>query len=411
VEKGPRRPRIGFDARALAFPAGGVRRYVREIFSLLPALEPSIDFIAVDPPPGIELPPGTKSGPYCPGLPTNLARAAIALPLAVRRARLDLFHAPAYTAPLRGHTPVVLTVHDVSYARVPEFYAHRAGRVRQWFYRRSATRAARVITDSEFSRREIAAAYALPESEMAVIPLGVGAPFAPASADPAAILPSGIAPPYVLHVGDLHPRRDLITALRAVIAVRARAARRSGAGRGGPASEELGGVQGPPPSEIAGSSLRLVCAGTDRGSAAALRRFGAEAAAPDALVLPGPVSEGDLVRLYQQAVALVYPSLYEGFGLPVLEAMACGLPVVAARAGSVPEVLGDAGILVDGGDWLGVADALAVLLAGPERRAALRDRGLARAADFSWERTARRTLDVYRACLREAGSGSLAGVS
>jgi glycosyltransferase involved in cell wall biosynthesis len=386
VGKRSRRPRIGFDARALAFPAGGVRRYVREIFSLLPALEPSIDFIAVDPPPGIELPPGTRSGPYCLGLPTNLARAAIALPLAVRRARLDLFHAPAYTAPLRGHTPVVLTVHDVSYARVPEFYAHRAGRVRQWFYRRSATRAARVITDSEFSRREIAAAYALPESEMAVIPLGVGAPFAPASADPAAILPSGIAPPYVLHVGDLHPRRDLVTALRAVIAVRGR---------------EIAG----------GSSLRLVCAGTDRGSAAALRRFGAEAAAPDALVLPGPVSEGDLVRLYQQAVALVYPSLYEGFGLPVLEAMACGLPVVAARAGSVPEVLGDAGILVDGGDWRGVADALAVLLAGPERRAALRDRGLARAADFSWERTARRTLDVYRACLREAGSGSLAGVS
>jgi glycosyltransferase involved in cell wall biosynthesis len=386
VEKRPRRPRIGFDARALAFPAGGVRRYVREIFSLLPALEPSIDFIAVDPPPGIELPPGTRSGPHSLGLPTNLARAAIALPLAVRRARLDLFHAPAYTAPLSGHTPVVLTVHDVSYARVPEFYAHRAGPVRQWFYRRSATRAARVITDSEFSRREIAAAYALPESQMAVIPLGVGAPFAPASAAPAAILPSGIAPPYVLHVGDLHPRRDLVTALRAVIAVR------------------TGGIP-------AASRLQLVCAGADCGSAAELRRLAAEAGAADALVLAGPVSEGDLVRLYQQAVALVYPSLYEGFGLPVLEAMACGLPVVAARAGSVPEVLGDAGILVDARDSAAVADALAVLLASPERRENLRDRGLARAADFSWERTARRTLDVYRTCLREAGSASLAGVS
>ena len=381
MEKGPRRPRIGFDARALVFPAGGVRRYVREIFSLLPALEPSIDFIAVDPPPGIELPPGTRSGPHALGLPTNLARAAVALPVAVRRAGLDLFHAPAYTAPLSGHTRVVLTIHDVSYARCPEFYAHRAGPVRQWFYRRSATRAARVITDSEFSRREIAAAYALPESEVAVIPLGVGAPFAPASVDPAAILPSGIAPPYVLHVGDLHPRRDLITALRAVLAVRARGPLSAGTGR------------------AHSTRLQLVCAGVDCGSAAPLRKVAAAAGEPDALVLTGAVPEGDLVTLYQHAAAFVYPSRYEGFGLPVLEAMACGTPVVAARAGSVPEVLGDAGVLVETGDWPAVADALAVLLASEERRASLRDRGLARAAGFSWEQTARRTLEVYGECL------------
>jgi len=374
VTPSPARPRVGFDARALVFPAGGVRRYARELFSRLPALAPDIDFVAIDPPPEVDLPPGTARGPGAVALPTNLARAALALPAAVAQAHLDLFHAPAYTAPLVGRTPVVVTIHDVSYVRRPEFYAHQSGFVRQWLYRRSALRATHVITDSAFSRQEIVAAYDISLADITVAPLGVGAPFSPAGPDIAVSLPPGVRMPYVLHVGDLHPRRDLMTALRAVLTVGQRQA------PGTPA-------------------LQLVCAGQDHGAADALRLASADAGTENVLILPGQVSEDVLLSLYRRAVALVYPSLYEGFGLPVLEAMACGTPVVAARAGSVPEVVGDGGILVEGGDWPAMADAIETLLTDADRRRAQCERGLARAAAFSWDRTARQTLDVYRSCL------------
>jgi glycosyltransferase involved in cell wall biosynthesis len=374
VTRSSARPRIGFDARALVFPAGGIRRYVRELFSRLPALAPDIEFVAIDSPRGCDLIPGTVRGPEAVTLPTNLARAAVALPAVVAQARLDVFHAPAYTAPLVGRTPVVLTVHDVSYARRPEFYAHQSGVIRQWFYRRSALRAAHVITGSTFSEREIVAAYGIPPTRITVAPLGVGSPFSPAGADIAVSLPAGVRVPFALHVGDLLPRRDVMTALRAVLNVRSRQAR-----------DEPG--------------LMLVCAGRDYGAARALRQASADAGVPDVVVLPGPVSEDVLVGLYQRAVALVYPSLYEGFGLPALEAMACGTPVVAARAGSLPEVVGDDGLLVESGDWLAMADAIVMLLTDADRRQAQRERGLARAAGFSWDRTARQTLEAYRRCL------------
>jgi glycosyltransferase involved in cell wall biosynthesis len=383
------RPCVGFDASALVFPAGGVRRYVHEVYARLPTLAPDVDFVAVDPPGGVQLPAGTRAGAKTTRLPTNLARAALTLPAAVRRSGLDLFHAPAYTAPLSGRVPVVVTIHDVSYARRPEFYAHRSGRLRRWFYRRSALLAAHIITDSEFSRGEIVAAYGTPAARIAVVPLGVGARFAPRQTQPmpARAIPDVTAgangrashpgrPPYVLHVGDLQPRRDVATALRAVITIRSRS------------------------TTPAASRLQLVCAGKDCGTAADLLAHCAASGESNLLAVLGPVPEEELVGLYQDAVALVYPSHYEGFGLPVLEAMACGLPVVAARAGSIPEVLGEAGVLVPCGDANAMADAIDAILASPERRLDLRARGVARAASFSWDRTARETLTVYRECLR-----------
>jgi glycosyltransferase involved in cell wall biosynthesis len=235
--------------------------------------------------------------------------------------------------------------------------------------------AARIQTDSEFSRREIVGAYGIPESNISVVPLGVGKPFTPLQGErrgpPAG---PGAGAPYVLHVGDLQPRRDLITALNAVIEVR----RRAGAGT---------------------PRLQFVCAGKDAGSGDGLRAAAAAAGMPDALALLGSVAEDHLVTLYRNAVALVYPSRYEGFGLPVLEAMACGLPVVAADAGSVPEVLGDAGILVPPGDVRSFEEAITALRDQPERRTIMSQRGVARASLFSWERTARGVLSVYRACL------------
>src|SRR5262249_45998794 len=138
-----------------------------------------------------------------------------------------------------------------------------------------------------------------------------------------------------------------------------------------------------------GSSVRLVCAGIDRGSGAGLRD--AAAADPDALVLTGAVDEAALINLYCGAALLAYPSMYEGFGLPILEAMQCGVPVVAAACASIPEVAGDAAVLIQERDVRDVRAwraAIASAIQDDARRAHLSRAGLARAAQFSWMRTA-----------------------
>ena len=145
--------------------------------------------------------------------PTNLGWAAVGLPRAARRAHVDLIHAPAYTAPLHSAVPVVLTIHDVSYERHPERYPYRRDWVRRAFYRRSARAAAHILTDSEFSRGEIAAAYDISPDRLTVAPLGVAADFDEGGAS-AAPLPAGIVAPFLLHVGDLHERRDGLRLVR-----------------------------------------------------------------------------------------------------------------------------------------------------------------------------------------------------
>lgn len=306
--------------------------------------------------------------------PTNLGWAAVGLPRAARRAAVDLIHAPAYTAPLSSAVPTVLTIHDVSYERHPEWYPYRRDWLRRAFYRRSARAAAHILTDSEFSRGEIVAAYGIDRARITVAPLGVSG-FDCASS-PTASLPPGIASPFLLHVGDLHPRRNLSMAVKAVLAAR----------------------------ERLGSPLSLVLAGVDRGMADQLIAMTAtQSSSSGALVALGAVPEPVLRSLYQHAVALVYPSRYEGFGLPVLEAMASGTPVIASRSASIPEVVGEAGVLLDPDDTQGWTDAIVRIVSDPAFAAVLRSEGLARASSFTWASTARITLDVYRRTI-EAGT-------
>ncbi len=366
---------VGIDGRSFSSPAAGVRRYVTGLVPALLALDEPPDLVALG---GHDVPPGIRSVDEPPHPPTNLGWTIVGLPRAAARARVHLIHAPAYTAPLWSGVPVVLTIHDVSYARHPEWYPYRRDRLRRAFYRRSARAAAQIVTDSKFSAAEIHAAYGIPPDRLTVAPLGVSGDFAPEAADSwRGELPGGVVPPFLLHVGDLHERRNLAVVVDAVLEARRHAGARP--------------------------ALSLVLAGVDRGVVDGLCASARDAGDPQAIRHLGIVGDRELRMLYRTATALVYPSRYEGFGLPVLEAMASGTPVIGSRAASIPEVLGDAGMLVDPEDARGWADAIARVVNDADRRNDMKAAGLARAAEFTWARTARITFGVYRRAVAAAG--------
>jgi glycosyltransferase involved in cell wall biosynthesis len=307
--------------------------------------------------------------------PTNAGWTLVGLPRAAADARIDILHAPAYTAPFWSPAPVVLAIHDISYERNPEWYPYRRDPLRRAFYRWSARAADHIVTCSSFSASEIAEMYGLDGGRITVVPLGVSIDFARARDGLPCALPAEIATPFLLHVGDIHQRRNLSVAVTAVVEAR----------------RHFGALP----------SLSLVLAGADRGAAEALCAMAEDAGAPDAVVRLGRVEEPLLHSLYRCATALIYPSRYEGFGFPVLEAMACGTPVIASRAASIPELTGDAAILLDPDDDAGWTDAVIRIVNDDQLRSEMATRGVTRAGLFTWARTARGTMDVYRACLAE----------
>ena len=368
-----RKLRIGIDGRAWTSPAAGVRRYISGLVPALLTLDDPIDIVSLGGPPD-GLPRGVTWVDEPPHPPTNLGWSSVGLPWAAGRADVDVIHAPAYTAPLTGRVPIVLTIHDVSYERRPDWYPYRRDWLRRAFYRRSALRASQVVTDSNFSAREIEAAYGIPTDRITVAPLGVSHLFVPKASGVHHEPPPGVHPGFLLHVGDLHARRNLDIVVRALIDARRQST-----------------VPFP---------MSLVLAGVDRGTGDALEQMAAAASLPDLVVCLGQVREDCLIALYREAAALVYPSRYEGFGLPVIEAMACGTPVIASRAASIPEVLGEAGILIDPDDVAGWSAAIATVLSDEPTRARMRAAGLARATEFTWARTARRTLEAYKSAVK-----------
>jgi glycosyltransferase involved in cell wall biosynthesis len=363
-----RRLRVGIDGRAFSSPAAGVRRYLA---GLTPALAASgeVDLVALGGEAGA-IPDGLERVPEPAHPPTNAGWAVIGLPRAAARARVDLIHAPAYTGPLHARVPIVLTVHDVSYERHPEWYPYRRDWLRRAFYRRCARAAARILTVSEFSAGEIAAAYRIPRARISVTPHGVSPAFHQTHDVRPEELPVEVSMPFLLHVGDLHERRNLGVALDALLAAR----------------RHFGGA----------AAMSLVLAGVDRGLGDDLCAMAAERDASESVIRLGPVDEAMLHVLYRCATALVYPSRYEGFGLPVLEAMASGTPVIASSAAAVPEVVGDGGVLVDPDDVEAWTDAIVRIANDEHERERLARAGVTRAAAFTWERTARLTIDAYR---------------
>ena len=330
-------PTVAIDARAaVRAEIGGVERVARELSRRLPELRPE-RYRVLRPPASL----AHRRG--------HLWEQAV-LPRAARDAAL--IYCPANLAPLASRRNVVV-IHDVAALRHPEWYSRAYAAYQRRVVPAIVRRARGVVTVSEFSRGELADVLGLDPLRIAVVPNGVDPRVFSPEADPApARAAHGIEGPYALAVGTRIARKNA-TALR-----RAR-------------------------DRLAGLGVELLLAGSGRS----YMRAGEE---PPGRSL-GYVDEGDLPGLYAGAELLLMPSLYEGFGLPCLEAMACGTPVVAADRGALPETCEGAAILVDPDDEEALADAAEAAVADADRRAQLWEAGLHRAAQLTWDRAAQAT--------------------
>jgi glycosyltransferase involved in cell wall biosynthesis len=295
------------------------------------------------------------------------------VPVAAARLRADVLHVPYFAPPLRASMPVVATIPDVIPLLLPEYQ----GRARVRAYLRlvsfAARRAAHILALSEHSRMDIVTHLGCPPSRVTAVPLAAGAQYYPRDRAQAAAWVDeryGVKGPFVYYVGGLDARKNVATLVRAFGRLR-----RSG-----------------------GPAARLVIAGHALGADPVLfpdidALIAAERVAPwlDRLRVP----HADNPLLYAAATAFAFPSRYEGFGLPPLEAMACGTPTVVANTSSLPEVVGDAALRVASDDVPGWTAALWRILGDDALRTELRARGLARAQVFSYDRVARETLAVY----------------
>jgi glycosyltransferase involved in cell wall biosynthesis len=295
-----------------------------------------------------------------------------------RRRRIDLYHAPNYL-PLEFDGPTVITVHDLSYLRYPE--THPADRVEVMTRQlpRAIERASFVLVDSHFVRQEVLSAFPKAADKVITTHLGVSERFRPmAPAETATVVGGhGLVPgSYVLSVGTLEPRKNLVGTLEAFSQLPAQTRARFPLALVGMTGWRMEGMQERITSMAHTGEIRLL----------------------------GYVSPADLPAVYAGAAAFVYPSLYEGFGLPVLEALASGIPVVASNTSSLPEVAGEVALTLDPHDHAGLANALKELLEPSSKRQARIQKGIDWARSFTWERCAQQTFAVYQRALLQAGA-------
>jgi glycosyltransferase involved in cell wall biosynthesis len=373
--------RIGIDYTAAARQGGGIGRYTRELIGAVLALQPDHDFVllagtaglgdawqrqaqvlrALAAPDRLIL----RTLPLTDDWMARLwHRLRLPLPANLMTGKLDLFYAPDFLLPpLIGDLRTFVTIHDLSFLRHPETFPPQLRAYLESAVPRSAERADAILTDSEATRRDVIDLLGVIPERVTTILLGVSEAFTPdvAPGERAHLQDAYAigARPYVLAVGTVQPRKNYARLIDAIDRVR----------------EAV--------------DVELIIVGQPGWLADGVLEA---AAARDHVRLLGFVDDADLPALYRQASVLAFPSLYEGFGLPPLEAMACGTPAVASTASSVPEAVGDAGLMVDPLDVAGWADALIAVLTDPDLRADLTEKGLARAAGFTWTRTAQAWL-------------------
>ncbi len=362
--------RVAVDAHAIGRHLTGNEVYIRSLLNAFAAQDHDCEFVAY-----------VSADDACEFIPARIPTRRVSanpflrlgwdLAMKIRQDRPDLLHVQ-YTAPIGCSVPVVVSVHDVSFLEHPEYFTRDRAWQLQWTVRRTIRRAAKVLTGSEFSRTSILKVYGdLDEDKVVVVPNAAAPEFRPISREAASASVRArfsLAAPFLLSVGDLQPRKNQIGLIRAF----ARLVR-------------------------AYPQLRhdLVLAGKETWFADRVREAARESGVADRIRFFGFVSDRDLLQLYNACETFVFPSFYEGFGLPVLEAMACGRSVVCSNTSSLPEVVDGAAILFDPYAVDEIVRAIADLLLDAELRARMERLGLQRAAHFSWQKTAARTLGVF----------------
>jgi alpha-1,3-rhamnosyl/mannosyltransferase len=364
---------IAIDARKIA--DFGIGTYIRGLVGALGHLDRETRYLLLAPAAGRE------RSELAASLPPNFAwveqdspgyslREQFALSRQLAGLAPDLFHAPHYVLPARTPPRVVVTIHDLIHLIHPEFLPNRlALPYARFMLKRAARRATRILTVSEATAADLVSHLGLPRERIVAAWNGVDERFRTPISEPelrARLATHALSPGYFLFVGNPKPHKNLEMLLSVFEAVEPKSARlvivgEKGSNRGVPARDSR--------------VLRL-----------------------------GRLADDELPAIYRGAAALLFPSLYEGFGLPVAEAMSAGVPVVASSTPAVAEIAGDAALPVDPRDREGWADAIRRVLGEPELRARLANRGLARSAEFRWEEVGRRTLEVYRTALSEGAA-------
>ncbi len=370
---------IGLDAHAIGAQQGGNETYIRNLIKALAEMDGGNRYT-------IYLAEPRAAEAWQDGFasqfrnfsirllpkPTPIVRVPVYLAYELRRRPVDVLHVQ-YTAPPFCPAPVVVTIHDLAFEHLPETFTRRGSFQLKLTVRRTARRAARIATVSEFSRQDLLRTYDLPPEKVVVTYNGIESHFTPQPSSPneAAAIRARfrIARDYILTVGSLQPRKNLVRLIRAYAKLRG---------------------------ERADFSHQLVVVGRKLWLADSIFDEVKRQRWADDVILTGYVADEDLPALYRGAAAFVYPSLFEGFGLPPVEAMACGTPVVTSNTSSLPEVTGTAAFLIDPHRDDQIADALLQIVNDRSLRLRLRAAGLEQAKRFTWREAAEKTLQLYR---------------
>ena len=378
--------RVGLDGYPLAEPRTGVGHYTLELARALALASPADEFELVSPAAFDPTVVDEISRENLANLLTTRPKVssvrghwwAIGLPLYARRARFDLFHGTNFDVPLWNNRRSVVTIHDLSNLLHPDQHRKRSVRRARVRLPLAVRLAKMIITPTESVKREVCDHFAVKPSKVAAIPLAARRNFQPLV--PAQTIEVrrrlGIEDDFLLFVGTLEPRKNLLTLLKALAQI------------------------------LSQTSLRpqLVIAGGEGWLMDETFSFINKSGIGDQLRLTGYLGDQDLCALYSSCRIFIYPSLYEGFGLPPLEAMACGAPVIAGRIPALKEILGDAARLVEPADVAALTKSIIELWEDEQRRLRLAAMGKQRVERFSWEKTARLTLDVYREVLKGVAS-------